>query len=380
MRYKGFFGRKGFATVTDSYEKMIIQSRSNMGEMHALIGRWKRHALRTRQDKDKGLKGACMNQLETLVTYHSLKLTDTFSLSLEDTAALLIEGKTLYGRNFDDQLKAINHRRILNYSIQYQRELEQAGWGGRWGLDKRKSPPNENILGGIEDLANTCVLTFGEGSAGNFDVMYGDYHPTGTLYFMDRNEQEYVLTGQKLLIQTLKEPVEDPFLNAAIIHNEFARGHQFDNTYGLLFCRLYMNFALMLTGHAPAVIDSSKKEEYLQLSQPINLANPLPLASFLVKSMNDTYKKYILPILEDEVPSYIDLDCKQDYLSMESEYKLAQDYFKEGNFHEARTHIDAAKKYSSRLEGITPLIMGTHIGKLSKFEKEIEEKLCQLKF
>ena len=71
MRYKRFFHQRGFATLTSPYEKMVMQATSQMGDMHALIRRWERHARFTGQDKDKGLMGACMNQLETLVTYHS---------------------------------------------------------------------------------------------------------------------------------------------------------------------------------------------------------------------------------------------------------------------------------------------------------------------
>lgn len=136
--------------------------------------------------------------------------------------------------------------------------------------------------------------------------MYGNYHLRGTFYFYDRPEQEYITKAQNLLVRTLKQPPDDSFINAAIIHNEFAKGHQFDKVYGLLFCRLYMNFALMLTGHAPATIDSSKKEEYLQLVHAGNLTDHQALAEFLVKSLIETYQMYILPILKDELPNNFD--------------------------------------------------------------------------
>ena len=274
-------------------------------------------------------------------------------MSLEETTDILKEGKTQQGRDFYDQLRVMNLRRMLNYCSQYQRELELAGWGGRWaGFFKRKESPNEDILGGIENLASKFVLMFGEGTAGNLDVMYGNYYPRGTFYFLDREEHNNIITGQKLLIETLKQPIDDPFMNAALIHNEFAKGHQFDKKFGLLFCRLYMNFALMLTGHAPAIIDSSKKEEYLEFTATNNLSNPQPLAFFLAKSMNETYQQHILPILEDGVPSYIEFRSRQDYLDMSSEYKLAQDYFNKGDFHQAKVHIETAAKRSHLLEGI----------------------------
>ncbi len=208
-----------------------------------------------------------------------------------------------------------------------------------------------------------------------FDVMYGSEQPAGALYFFDRPEYQHIKIGSHLLLQTIKKGTEDPFINAAMIHNEFARGHQFDKDFGLLFCRLYMNLALILTGHVPAIIDSSKKDEYLQLTQSDNLSNPQALASFLVKRMNETYQKYILPILEDGVPYYIDLDSKLDYLKMMSEHILAHECFDEGNFQQAKIHIETAKKCALALDGITPLIMGTHIIRLSKFEKNIDMKL-----
>jgi hypothetical protein len=367
-----FFHRTGFATITDPYAKVVNEARDHKREMDALINRWKRHARSNRLDKDKGPMYAFNNQLEILITHHSLKLTDQFSLSLEETTDLIKESKTHHDKDFHEQLRATNHRKMLNYCIQYQQELYNAGWKQ---IITPKNTPNELILGGIEDLAQTLALMFGEGSGGTFDIMYGDYHPRGTFYYFDRPEQDYITKGLNLLMQTLKKPIEDPFMNAAIIHNEFARGHLFDKDFGLLFCRLYMNFALMLTGHAPLVIDSSKKEEYIQLTQPLSLSNPLPLASFLAQSMNETYQKHILPILEDGVPFYIDLDSKQDYLEMLSEHQLAQNYFNQGNFEHAQVHIKIAQKCALALDGLTPLIMGTHVMRLFKLEEEIDMKL-----
>ncbi len=386
MRYKNsraFFktsstlvSRRSFTTITDPYAKAVSEARGHKGEMEALIRRWERHAHAEQLDIDKAPMHAINSQLETLITYHSLKLTDRFSLSLEETTDLIKESKTHQGKDFYEQLRVINHHRILNYYRQYQQELYNAGW---CQLIRPKNTPDEKILGGIENLAQSFALIFGEGSGGGFDSMYGNYHPKGTFYFFDRPEQNFIINGQNLLIRTLKQPIEDPFMNAAIIHNEFAQGHNFDKEFGLLFCRLHMNFALMLTGHAPLVIDSSRKEEYQELTQPHNLPNPMPLAAFLAQCMNETYQKHILPILEDGVPSYIKLHSKQDYLEMLSEQKLAQDYFNEGNFHQAKIHIETARKCALELDGIIPFIMGTHIIHLSKLKEKIDEKLhvCQ---
>lgn len=365
--HRSFLPSYSYAAVPDNYTKMVNQARSHMSEMNALI---------RRQGKDKGPIHAIENQLEILITYHSLKLTDHFSLSLEDTTDLLKDDNTHHGRDFHEQLRAINHRKILNYCRQYQQQLYKAGWLKYF---PQENSPDENILSGFDDLAQSFVLRFGEGSGGNFESMYGNYHPRGTFYFYDREEQDYITKGQNLLVQTLKQPVEDPFMNAAIIHNEFAKGHQFDKQFGLLFSRLYMNLALMITGHAPAIIDSTKKEEYLQIVQHENLTDHQSLATFLVKSMNVTYQNYILPVLEDGLPFYINLVSKQGYMEMLSEYKLAEKCFNEGNQSQAKTHIETAIKCALSLSGLTPLIIGTHTIELFDFERKIEEKIRNLK-
>lgn len=237
------------------------------------------------------------DRLDTLIIYHSLKLTDDFSLTLEEITYLLKENKTLEGKNFFDQLKVFNLHRILDYCRQYQKTLKEAGWDPS---SPYKDAPDEYVSFGLGRLATTFVCMFSEGLGGHFDVMYGGVQPAGTLYFFDRPEYEHIKIGCDLLLQTIKQGTEDPFINAAKIHNEFAKGHQFDKRFGLLFCRLHMNFVLMLTGYSPAIIDSSQKEEYLKIVNEDKLDDPTPLATFLVKNLKNTYQDYILPDLETE--------------------------------------------------------------------------------
>ena len=238
------------------------------------------------------------DRLNMLITFHSLKMTDGFSLTQDETAYLLKENKTVEAKSFFEQLKVFNHNRILQHCRQYQQALKDAGWNLSLPY---KDPPDEYVLAGLSKLADTFVLMFSEGLSGHFDMMYGNVHPAGTFYFFDRfEEQNHIKKGSELLAKTLKQGTYDPFLNAAIIHNEFAKGHQVDNKFGLLFCRLHMNFALMLTGYSPAIIDSSQKDEYLKIVQKDKLDDPKPLAKFLVKNLKETYQKYILPELEAE--------------------------------------------------------------------------------
>lgn len=241
---------------------------------------------------------AIEGQLKILITYHSLKMTDGFSLTLEDITYLLKESKTLENKDFFEQLKVFNFHRILDYCWQYQKELKEAGWvesSSPW-----KDAPDEHILFALGRLAQKLVLMFHEGLGGHFDVMYGSVQPAGSLYFFDRPEYDYVKKGLELILQTIKQRNDDPFINAAKIHNEFAKGHQFDKKFGLLFCRIHMNFALMLAGYSPAVIDSSHKEEYLNIVNENKLDDPKPLATFLVRNLKNTYQDYILPNLEAE--------------------------------------------------------------------------------
>ena len=181
MRYKSplaFFRahgtlhhRCGFSADSDNYSKMLNQANSLKSEMHSLI---------RRQGKDKEPIEAIETQLEILNTYHSLKLTDHFSLPLDDTTDLLKDDKTHNGRDFYDQLRAINHRKMLNYCRQYQQQLLKAGWGKYF---PQNNTPNEDILGGFDDLAQSFIIMFGGGSGGDFESMYGNYHPRGAFYF-----------------------------------------------------------------------------------------------------------------------------------------------------------------------------------------------------
>lgn len=302
-----------FSSVIDEYSVMVNTAKACQTRMYELA----------KQFSDTDYYDPLMLRLNTLLTYHSLKLTDYFSLSLEDTAYLLKERKTLAGKDFDEQLRALNFLSILEYCTVYRRSLMFSGWG----LSQlKKSEPNKLILDGLRNMAKNIVIIFKEGNFGTFDTTYGDYKPPGYFYFhmpansgpidklfyhvvrdpkspelcdfFERLDYSFIHNGQKLLTQTIEQGAEDPFLNAAIIHNKFVHGHRFDEKFGLLFCRVYMNFALMLTGHVPAIIDSSRKDEYLKLVQQDNLSDPKPLAKFLVMNSIETYQNVILPELE----------------------------------------------------------------------------------
>lgn len=236
--------------------------------------------------------------LYSLITFHSLNLTGRFPLNLEEVVCLINENKSLDGKLFTDQMKVINHNNILSYCKEYQETLRSYGSG----LDLfNKTNADDYILVGIGCLAKTFVSIFNQGLSGNFPGENGRYYPDGKNYFLDREEYVHIEKAQNLLIDTLKKTVADDFLNAAIIHNEFAQGHHFDKELGLMYSRLHMNFALMLKGHAPTIIDSGQKEEYQQLVRPNMLADPNPLADFIVRSMNKTYTNYIIPSLEQKV-------------------------------------------------------------------------------
>lgn len=285
---KSYHFTRNYGSVVGQYSGMSNIARACQYEMDSLTN--------SLLEKEAGsLIDSINSRVDLLVTYHSLKLTDKFSLSLEETAYLLKENKTLDAKDLSEQLKVFNHRNILKYCRDYQQVFKEDG--------QKLALPNKNlqddyILAGIRNLHLTFVLMFHEGMGRNFDYVSGGFDPPGSLYFYDRDGYPHIRKGQDLLIQNLKEGTYDPFLNAAIIHNEFAKGHHFDEDFGLLFCRLYMNFALMLTGHAPVIIDSTQKDLYLKLVEQDKLADPKPLAKFLVKNLKDTYEKHILPDLE----------------------------------------------------------------------------------
>lgn len=282
---------RSFGTMGTQYSGMVNIVNACRMESEAL-------SKKLMENKADAVLDFIEDKLGVFITYHSLKLTDGFSLALEDVIYLLKEKKTLENKDFFEQLKVFNLHRILDYCSQYQKQLKASGWvnsSSTW-----KDAPDNYIIVALSRLAQIFTQIFHEGLGGHFDVMYGSVQPAGTLYFFDRPEYEYVKKGLDLLLQTIKQGTDDPFINAAKIHNEFAKGHQFDKNFGLLFCRLHMNFALMLAGYSPAVIDSSQKEEYMNIVMEDKLNDPKPLATFLVRNLKNTYQDYILPDLEAE--------------------------------------------------------------------------------
>lgn len=235
-------------------------------------------------------------RLNVINTHHSLKLSDKFSLSLEETEQLLIHGKTSNGGDFIEQLRAHNHFDILKYCRWYQEDLTSC--------DRKNTHNDSNgyFLLGLYNITSTFILMFGEGIGYKCSTKDGTFDSPANYYFFDHPENlAQVNKCRELLLETFRNGADDPFLNAAIIHNEFAKGYQFDETFGLMFCRLYMNFALMLTGYLPTIIDESYHADYLRYSRADSLADPKPMALLLMESFHKTYQNYVFPHLKAEL-------------------------------------------------------------------------------
>ncbi len=105
------------------------------------------------------------DRLDTLQIYHSLKLTEGFSLTIEEITYLLKENKTLEDKNFFEQLKVFNLHSILDYCREYQKTLKEAGWDPS---SPCKDAPDEYVTYGLCRLATTFVRMFHEGLDSNF--------------------------------------------------------------------------------------------------------------------------------------------------------------------------------------------------------------------
>ncbi len=244
------------------------------------------------------LTAAIFERLFFLNTYHSLKLCGGLSLNLTETEQLLFKSKTPSDGNFTEQLRAKNHFKILKHCRSYQHKLQM----------ELKNPDDEiqffSFNNGLHFIISNFELLLGEGVGLRLDTRTGEYDSIANYYFLNHQENlAHIVKSRELLTQTIKNGAEDPFLNAATIHNEFVKGYQFDQEYGLVFCHLYMNFALMLTGYIPTVIDETDKEEYLQLVQTPILNDPKPLAHFLARNLQKTYQLHVLPHLAVEAHS-----------------------------------------------------------------------------
>jgi hypothetical protein len=235
-------------------------------------------------------------RLDFLWTYHSLKLTGLYHLSLEDTIFLLQEHRTIEGKSFTEQLKAVNHLNIVDYCRQYAALIR----GSRNVVSNKIEQGDHYCLTALGDIASSFVKTMLASHSVSFDTTYGGLHPAGTFYFYDRNEEhEHLYKGHDLLNKCAKEGADDVIMTAALIHGEFAKVHHFDSGFGLVFCKLYMNLALMIEGHVPIVIDSSQKKEYLSVvKHQFEQQDAKPMATFLAACLNNTYKTFVLPDLE----------------------------------------------------------------------------------
>lgn len=235
-------------------------------------------------------------RLNVINTHHSLKLGGKYSLSLEETEQLLIHGKTSNGGDFIEQLRARNHFDILKYCRWYQQEFTSGD-----GEDTHVES-NEYFLLGLYNITSTFILMFGEGIGYKCNTKDGTFDSPANYYFFEHPENlVQVNKCRELLVETFRNGTDDPFLNAAKIHNEFVKGYQFVGTFGLMFCRLYMNFALMLSGYLPTIIDESYYVDYLQFSQAESLADPKLMALLLMESFNKSYQNYVFPLLKAEL-------------------------------------------------------------------------------
>jgi hypothetical protein len=282
-------GRRSYGSMASQYSGMLNLASAYQRQVDSLV----QHLT----DVDNtALIQTIHKRLNYLWTHHSLRLTGQYSLSLEETLFLLQDQRTNEGRNFYEQLKAMNHQTAIDYSRQYISDIIAS----RDQKSKRIEVSDHHILTGLGNIDQTFVSILQAGHGGTYDVMYGQYHPAGTFYFYDRNDEHVHLTkGRDLLHQSLTECPQDIFMIAAQIHGEFAKAHHSDKDFGLVFCRLYTNMALMSAGHVPVIIEASQKEEYLGVvKHQLEQQDPEPMAKFLVRCLNHTYTTLVLPKLE----------------------------------------------------------------------------------
>ncbi len=305
MRYKNMFTflqsnrsricTRRFSNQTIQYSEMVNITNAYKHEMEDL-GK--------NMATNEAYMDSIYHQLGVLITYHSLMMTDNFSMTLDEATNLLHKNKTSGGCSFENQLSASNHYRIFNYCVLYQKQLKDSGWRYSSTIDT----PNEKNLRRVLEMPVTFAIIFLEGRSFIITDNCGGYFPLWAYYSMTCfDSNEIIKKGVNILIQTIKHSTDDHYMNAAMIHNVFAKGYPSDEKFGLMFSRLYMNFALMLTGHAPAIIDSSHQAEYFELAHPDKLDDPKPMAYFLMKNLQHTYKNYVLPNLAAEANKY---ECK----------------------------------------------------------------------
>ncbi len=215
------------------------------------------------------------NTLESLrveLTYHSNAIEGS-TLSLRETQ-LVIEGRTPAGeRSLREIYEARNHDRAL-------RTVE------RWAIERPADPLTEQdiltvhaqIMQDIDDRSG------GQRRTERVRIVGSGYVPPGSQKF------DALIPA---MIQLANGAGRHPLLTAAELHYNLVAVHPF-NDGNERTARLMMNHHLLRHGYPYAMVEMTRRGEYLAAIDDANRGHLLPFAQFIADSVGHTAGKLLL--------------------------------------------------------------------------------------
>ena len=250
--------------------------------------------IEVQQSKANGnLKKAIQDKLRYAWTYNSNAIEGN-QLTLGDTIFFLQEGLTVSGKPLKDFLDAQNHSEAIDYLS---------------GVVQGDLPIDTHLLRSINQILLKHVdYIFGKDALGKpiQKKMYaGEY----------KKEPNYVLQMDGT-IHTYVEPfdvspqMEDlckwidaklnkqhPIITASVAHYNHVRIHPFQDGNGR-GSRILMNLILMRQHFTPAIIEVSKRREYLSCLKAADKGDLIPFTEFAIDSVNQTQRVVLEAINE----------------------------------------------------------------------------------
>jgi Fic family protein len=188
------------------------------------------------------------------------------SLSFGETKALLLWGVTAQGKPLRDHLEIKGH----NEAVEYIMDI----------LKGKEIPITESFIRELHKLiipeSYQLNAKTQEGTIIKRRITPGEYKkipnhvetPTGEMFYFATPEE----TPAKMmdLMDWFKRECEElknhPLFIASMFHYQFVRIHPFDDGNGRM-SRLLMNLILMKFGYPPVIVNTGKRDEYLNSLQ-----------------------------------------------------------------------------------------------------------------
>ena len=205
-----------------------------------------------------------IDELSLRITYNSNAIEGS-TLSIEDTASVIFDGRNLSNKTINEHLEAKNHDRAFRFLLDYLAQKKS--------IDEMLCKKLHAILlAGIRD------------DAGNYRFhsvrIAGSYVPTAN----------YLKVPELMKNLFKRKPGKDILAHIASFHADFEKIHPFADGNGRVG-RLLVIGLLLDNGFAPAIIAKKKRPAYYKALQKAQLDDDYaPIEDFIIDAVIDGYR------------------------------------------------------------------------------------------